>query len=221
MSLPPISHHWTGLLPPNTHDFYTVRCFGRGILTTVTNTASVVKSWLSEIGRIHRRRLRHLIVGLDIEWRPNHQRNVQNPVAILQLCVGHRCLIFQIIHADYIPQSLCDFLSNPDFNFVGVEINADVEKLMRDYGLPVSYTTDLRSLAADETGMKEMKRAGLKTLANSILGFDVEKPKSIQRSWWDNWNLFPDQVRYACIDAFLSFEIGKQLVMGEWLRDGI
>ncbi|XP_077242198.1 3'-5' exonuclease-like [Tasmannia lanceolata] len=193
-----------------------INCFGHEILTTVTYSGTSVRNWISEIKRINRRHLRHLIVGLDIEWRPNHQRNIQNPVAVLQLCVGDRCLIFQIMYATFIPHALEDFLSDPDFNFVGVGINDDADKLMNCYRLRVDYTTDLRYLAADETGRRELRGAGLKTLARDVLGFEVEKPEWIRRSSWDNRTLSYDQIQYACMDAFLSFEIGKSLITGEW-----
>jgi hypothetical protein len=37
------------------------------ILTTLTDSGDVVDFWLNEIYRIHRRRLRRLVVGLDVE----------------------------------------------------------------------------------------------------------------------------------------------------------
>lgn len=59
--------------------------------------------------------------------------------------------------------------------------------------------------------MKELKNAGLKNMARFVLGKEMEKPKSVTRSRWDNRRLTPDQVHYACIDAYVSFEIGRVL----------
>lgn len=59
--------------------------------------------------------------------------------------------------------------------------------------------------------MKDLKNAGLKTLARTVLGKEMEKPKWVTRSSWDNRWLTPDQVQYACIDAYVSFEIGRVL----------
>ncbi|KAJ8622424.1 hypothetical protein MRB53_030953 [Persea americana] len=199
----------------DTEDTYTVEFNDHFILTTVTATASVVNRWVSDIYRIHRRRLsrrdvHHFIVGLDVEWRPNFSRN-RNPVATLQLCVGHRCLIFQLIYADYIPDSLVGFLSEPDFTFVGVGIAEDVEKLAEDYELFVGQTSELGSTAAEQLGVRDLNRAGLRRLANVVLEVDVEKPRRITMSKWDSEYLSSDQVMYACLDAFLSFEIGRNL----------
>ncbi|KAL3637095.1 hypothetical protein CASFOL_019394 [Castilleja foliolosa] len=59
--------------------------------------------------------------------------------------------------------------------------------------------------------MKGLKNAGLKTLARTVLGREVEKPNAVTMSGWDNRWLTPDQVQYACVDAFVSFEIGRIL----------
>jgi len=44
-----------------------------------------------------------------------------------------------------------------------------------------------------------------------VLGVAVEKPQWITRSRWDDRRLTKEQVQYATIDAFLSYEIGRQL----------
>lgn len=70
---------------------------------------------------------------------------------------------------------------------------------------------DLRGLAAKVYETKELKKAGLKTMARIVLGKEMEKPKWVTRSRWDNRRLTADQVQYACIDAFVSSEIGRVL----------
>ncbi|KAL6997686.1 exodeoxyribonuclease I [Sarracenia purpurea var. burkii] len=172
----------------------------------------MIDSWISEIERIHSRRLYRLIVGLDVEWRPNYSRHRGNPVATLRLCVGRRCLIFQLTHAPFIPSSLFDFLGNPMYTFVGVGIDCYAEKLAEDYRLSVGTTVDLGYLAAQEYGVGALRIAGLKELARLVLGKEIEKPMNITLRRWDNGRLYPAQVRCACIDAFLSFEIGRIVV---------
>ncbi|KAK1441476.1 hypothetical protein QVD17_07394 [Tagetes erecta] len=201
-------------LPNDTHDQYDVTFFNDTISTLVTHTPSFVDSWIAEIERIHHRRLHFLIVGLDIEWRPNHGRNFENPVATLQLCVGRRCLIFQILYAHSIPQSLVNFLANPRYTFTGVGIENDAMKLEQDYNLVICKMEDLRTLAADVYGLNELKNAGIKSLTLRVLGIEMNKPKGVTMSRWDNQWLTHAQVQYACIDAFLSFEIGRILISG-------
>ncbi|TKY65909.1 Werner syndrome ATP-dependent helicase-like [Spatholobus suberectus] len=199
--------HWLSTLD---HTFYDVTFHSDTIHTLLTSNPSFVDSWLSDIRRRHRRR-RNLIVGLDIEWRPNCRRNENNPVATLQLCVGRRCLVFQILHAPFIPRSLASFLGDTKHTFVGVGIQGDVQKLLEDCSLRVAYFVELCSLAVEKLRDRAMKTAGLKTLGLRVLGLEVEKPKRISRSKWDDLALTPEQVQYASIDAFVSFEVGRRL----------
>ncbi|KAL6523312.1 hypothetical protein OROGR_016915 [Orobanche gracilis] len=198
-------------LPYDTHNTYDVFFFGDTVLTTVTTDSDTVSSWISDIRFIHRFRLHNLIVGIDVEWRPSYN-SYQNPVATLQICVGRRCLIYQIIHNDgCIPESLADFLSD-DFTFVGVGVDSDLEKLYSDYGIGGdTRTVDLRQLAAARYGQNFLKNVGLQELASLVLEKEVEKPRNVTMSRWDDRWLSDDQVQYACIDAFVSFEIGRIL----------
>ncbi|KAA8517888.1 hypothetical protein F0562_015362 [Nyssa sinensis] len=203
-SLSETTHHSSAMnlsiidyeLPNETHNLYDVIFFNDQIHTLVTHTSSFVDEWISEIENLHQSRLQHLIVGLDVEWRPNFNRNIDNPVATLQLCISRRCLIFQLLYASDFPKSLIDFLGNSNYTFVGVGIGSDVEKLTDDHGLVVATTVDLRSLAAEQYGMMELRNAGLKALARQVLGKEIEKPRSITLSRWDKKWLTPAQMMF-------------------------
>ncbi|GKA72328.1 Werner syndrome-like exonuclease [Tanacetum coccineum] len=200
-------------LPDDTHNIYDVTFFDTKITTLVTTSPHFVNLWISQTQQLNNHPNNN-IVGLDIEWRPNQSRNVENPVAIIQLCVGTRCLIFQILHCPNVPKSLKDFLSNTSYTFVGVGIESDVEKLIGDYNLSVGKMLDLRVLASEVYGVKELKNSGIKDLGFRVLGREIKKPKSVTMSRWDNEWLVPTQVQYACVDAFLSYEIGRVLMNG-------
>jgi ribonuclease D len=156
-----------------------------------------------------------LIVGLDVEWRPSYSP-VQNPTALLQLCVGRRCLIFQLLHADYIPDDLEDFLADPGFRFVGVGVQGDANRLDNDHRLRVANTVDLRGLAADGMQMRRLRQAGLKGIASAVMGVNIEKPRNVTMGQWDAYELSEEQIQYACIDAFVSFEVGRKLLTGDY-----
>ncbi|KAL3637093.1 hypothetical protein CASFOL_019392 [Castilleja foliolosa] len=191
---------------------YDVVFYDDTILTTVTADPDTVSDWISDIMQIHRYRLNRLIVGLDVEWRPCYIPGRRNPVATVQICVGRRCLIYQIIYTDYFPQYLIDFLSDENFTFVGVDVQSDLDKLDNDYGIGGNaHAVDLRMLAADAYDRQDLNRAGLKTLANFVLGKEMEKPEGVRRSNWARRWLTDEQVDYACVDAFVSFEIGRVL----------
>ncbi|KAJ8623439.1 hypothetical protein MRB53_031968 [Persea americana] len=181
------------------------------ILTTVTSTASDVSEWISKIRYIHRFRIDRIVVGLGVQWRPSFSKGVRNPAATLQLCVGRHCLIFQLIHADYIPKALRRFLRDDRITFVGVGIGYD-EFLLSNYDFCVMNTVELRRLAAVKMDDSDLRGASMETLASQVLDLDnVVKPIEIGKSNWDAYQLSLKQVQYACIDAHVSFEIGKEL----------
>jgi ribonuclease D len=156
-------------------------------------------------------------VGLDVEWRPSPSRGVAlGPVALLQLCVGRRCLVFQILRADYVPDSLFDFFADGRFTFVGVGIGGDARKLGAHYGLEVHNTVDLRYLAADALGKPALRRTGLQGVVWQVMGVWPAKPHHVQVSAWDAPRLSLEQLQYACADAFASFEVGRRLYDGDY-----
>ncbi|KAJ6304328.1 hypothetical protein OIU77_018069 [Salix suchowensis] len=147
-------------LPYETHSLYDVKFFGDKIRTLLALTSS---------------------------GDPTLGRRFDNPVATLQLTAGNDCLIFQLLYCPTgIPQSLCAFLSNTTYTFVGVGIENDAKKLMDDHGLRVGNAVDLRGLAAEKLGDLKWKNSGIKGLAREVLGKGVEKPKRITLSRWDN-----------------------------------
>ncbi|XP_058741793.1 uncharacterized protein LOC131614188 [Vicia villosa] len=178
----------------------------------ITNTPSMVDEWLLSI-KPYLNDNNNVIVGLDVERLLVRRRGMPDTVAVLQLCIGEECLIFQILHASFIPKSLNDFLGNKNHKFVGVGIKDDVDKLLRDFSLQVVTFVDLRTLAAEKMSDKALNFAGLKRLALRVAGIEIEKPKKITLSNWSNFPLTLKQVEYASLDAFISFEVGRLLFL--------
>ncbi|KAJ6380727.1 hypothetical protein OIU77_029596 [Salix suchowensis] len=174
-------------LPYNTHNLYDVNFFDDKIRTLVTHTPSFVNTWVAETQqKIHQNNHpadHPLLVGLDIEWRPNRMRQIDNPAATLQLSTDKDCLIFQLLHCPTVG----------------------------DYDVSIGNAVDLRVLAAEKLGAVQWKNSGIKALVKEILGKQIEKPKRVTLSRWDNEWLTGDQVQYACLDAFLCYKIGESL----------
>ena len=123
-------------------------------------------------------------VGMDVEWRPSFS-GAYSKTTIHQLCVGRRYLIFQLLHADYVPNTLDEFLSDPDYTFVGVGVAADVERLENDYDLEVANAEDLAELTAKEMGRPDLRNAGLQGIARAVMDAHVEKPQRVRTGPWD------------------------------------
>uniref|UniRef100_A0A0E0FQI7 3'-5' exonuclease domain-containing protein n=1 Tax=Oryza nivara TaxID=4536 RepID=A0A0E0FQI7_ORYNI len=114
-----------------------------------------------------------------------------------------------------VPHELAEFLADPSVRFVGVAVNNDMQRLANDCNLRVACAVDLRYAAAAVLGQPELARAGLKRLALTVMGAHMEKEKNITKSRWGEPTLTWEQVNYACIDAYVSYEIGRRLLSGE------
>ncbi|KAG8372186.1 hypothetical protein BUALT_Bualt12G0040200 [Buddleja alternifolia] len=191
---------------------YDVSFFGDTIATTVTHDPEAVTEWITLTEELNLD-VDQVIVGLDAEWRPSYTgSSMRNPVAVVQICVGDRCLIYQIIHSRYIPDALRDFFFHENYIFVGVGVNDDLEKLVCDYEIGNNARFwELGEIAADTYDIPELECAGLNRLANFVLDKDMEKSRRVTMSRWDWRRLTAEQIKYACLDAFVSFEIGRVL----------
>lgn len=196
----------------NTHKSYDVRFFSDSIHTTVTRDPEIVADWLSITEQINRRRLDYLVVALlHTECRDNVDRQ-ENPVSILQICVGRRCLIFQIPDPVSIPNKLREFLAN-EYIFVSVDIQNHLERLDEMYNIIIGgeRILDLRKLVAETYDDNNCYNVGLTDLAMKVLGKSAERPVQVSMSRWDDTWLTNDQIMYACLDAYISFQIGRLL----------
>ncbi|KAH6779436.1 hypothetical protein C2S52_010673 [Perilla frutescens var. hirtella] len=196
---------------------YTVHCGEHYVRTTVTATPSTVRKWVYNIRYRHRYRLHRsrLLVGLGVQWVPGSG----TAAATLQLCVGHNCLIFQLIHADHFPSVLRRFLVDPDVIFVGLWNFRDASMLMGSrHDVEVGKLVDVREVASDFRGYS--RRASMGTLAADILGLHgMEKEEWVGRSDWGDYRLSREQVKYACHDVFLAFLMAKELRVWNWVDD--
>uniref|UniRef100_A0A0E0JLZ8 3'-5' exonuclease domain-containing protein n=1 Tax=Oryza punctata TaxID=4537 RepID=A0A0E0JLZ8_ORYPU len=182
------------------------------IRTTITSSHYLAARFINEIAR--ERHEGGLIVGIDTEWRKADGKKGYK-LAVLQLCVGRRCLVFQIYQAgNVVPRELAEFLADPGVRFVGVGVDGDVQRLAEECNLRVACTVDLRGAAAAVLGRPELASAGLKSLALTVMGVRMEKAKGITMSKWGEPTLTWEQVNYACIDAYVSCEIGRRLLSG-------
>ncbi|KAJ1689624.1 hypothetical protein LUZ63_013779 [Rhynchospora breviuscula] len=203
-----------GIFYDNTDNTFVVSIGNYRIKTTVTASYITASYWIDEILRFTGQWCKPVIVGLDIEWCPpgRHGTSGENPVALLQLCVGSRCLLFQLLHCERIPDKLYEFFLDSRYRFVGSDIKKDLEKLEDQYGLMAgSCWDDLRKLA-ENMGRPDLKGASLKKLMEEFVGLQLEKSFWIRTSDWSRQVLDLQQIEYGALDAFASYQVGLQLV---------
>lgn len=191
-----------------------VRFWNDDIEATVTPKAGTAEFWIREICHHHRRRInkQELVVGLDTEWCLPSSENGHQKVAVLQLCVGRRCLVFQLCHNYGIPSALVEFLGDKRITFVGKEVATDATKLLQNYGLLVANVRDVSRMAANKYEDPVYLRFGLSKLVFNILNVGMEKPREITMSEWDREVLSEKQIQYAAIDGFVSCKLGVVLM---------
>ncbi|KAI3874074.1 hypothetical protein MKW92_005828 [Papaver armeniacum] len=171
---------------------YTVQHLGDNILTTLTNSSSLIDS------------------SLDIEW---NSASPDSKVATLQLCHGSRCIIIQLLYLDFIPNSLRNLLSDRSITFVGVGITQDIARLDRDYGLKCWAGNELGALSDRFYGRATHLNGGAEfaSTMHKLFEHPVEKPVNVARSDWSKNILSTEQIKYATIDAYVYFECGNHL----------
>jgi ribonuclease D len=183
--------------------------------TTVTPLAARVESWIDAVKKKFLDDAPIKIVGLDCEFTDPRQPNQR--AAVLQLSVADETLVFQIVHADEVPQSLKDFLADESIKFCGAAIGNDVDKLST-YGITIPSAIDLQMILVNPT---KKPIPSLYDLANHYLGTNLEKKKKYHKTrstdeekalifGWGDYSLSPAQVKYAALDARLGFELGRR-----------
>ncbi|KAL6647645.1 hypothetical protein ACP70R_015082 [Stipagrostis hirtigluma subsp. patula] len=194
------------------HDAYTVRLADRRVAALATARPADARRWVATTRWLHAGLLRRgrLVVGLGVQWNPPRAPllGAAPEPAALQLCVGHRCLVFHLARADAVPEALYHFLADPRVTFVGSGSAYDSRILWVHYGLYVACGHELRALAG-------MGNASMEDMADRFLGYPgVKKPRDVAMGDWHAPRLSPDQVQYACVDAYLAFRLGVHLCPG-------
>ncbi|KAM0849069.1 hypothetical protein ACQ4PT_053964 [Festuca glaucescens] len=197
------------------HDAYTVRVVDRRVAALATAHPGDARRWICKTRWLHYPLLcsGRLVVGLGVQWTPVRGRGHGQwtpPPATLQLCVGHRCLVFHLaqVHPEAVPAALYRFIADPHVVFVGYGSSYDRRMLREHYGLHVEYGRDLRAL----TGMGN---ASVELMAQRFLGYHgISKPVNVSMSAWHAPRLSVEQVEYACVDAYLAFRLGVLLCPG-------
>lgn len=86
-------------------------------------------------------------------------------------------------------------------------LQADTNKLKNDYGLICAGQVELTTLAVSKLKNSSLKKSGIATLTEKILGVPYKKNKRATMSNWEIRDLTHAQIQYAAADAWLSFSI--------------
>ena len=86
------------------------------------------------------------VLGLDTETKPSFTKGIQNPLALLQIYLPHRVILFQLRKYS-LPTEICNIIENPSITKVGVGLRDDIRGLRRDFNCEPVGMLDLNQFA--------------------------------------------------------------------------
>lgn len=185
------------------------------ILQAEVVTVSQEAEW-NQIQPFLRRELADFpVLGIDCEWV--NLEGKASPLSLLQMASPSGfCALVRlprlICGGKTLPRTLLDILADGTILKVGVGCSEDANKLLQDYGLIVRGCLDLRYLAMKQGNNILCNGLSLKSLAETILNFPLDKSLLLRCSNWDAENLTEDQVTYAARDAQISVALFLHLL---------
>ncbi|GFR79736.1 Werner syndrome [Elysia marginata] len=178
-----------------------------------SDCACICQDILSQLGRDS---LLPRVVGFDSEWSVSFSKGSSPKTAVIQMCFSEKeCYLFQVSCMLSLPKPLQKLILDKRVVLVGVNIEADLWKLERDYDFRVKpaldqgSVVDLAKLANEK--LKSCERWSLDGLCQNVLKRRLDKDRDLRCGNWDNYPLSKDQQLYACNDAFAGLELYKHL----------
>ncbi|KAM5274280.1 exonuclease 3'-5' domain-containing protein 2 [Ctenodactylus gundi] len=155
------------------------------------------------------------VLGIDCEWV--NLEGKASPLSLLQMASPSGfCVLVRLPKliggGRTLPRTLLDILADGTILKVGVGCSEDASRLLQDYGLLVRGCLDLRYLAMQQRNNLLCNGLSLKSLAETILNFPLDKSLRLRCSNWDAENLTEDQVTYAARDAQISVALFLHLL---------
>lgn len=198
-------------VPFSDHHLYHVNVHGSVFTITVTASASVTDMWARNVMYENAASLTAgrtgttvVVVGIGIMF---HQT--------LQLCVGNRSLVFQLVHADIVPQSLRNLLLERACRFVDFGNGQDD----RSFLLESRHALELARDIVNVRSFLQPQHAdfSLQEIARTYLGYEVVNfTRCVVFSDWSVVTLSHEQVlqaslqvRCACLIAQLRYNNGN------------
>ncbi|XP_036887218.1 exonuclease 3'-5' domain-containing protein 2 isoform X2 [Sturnira hondurensis] len=155
------------------------------------------------------------VLGVDCEWV--NLEGKASPLSLLQMASPSGfCVLVRlpklICGGRTLPKTLLNILADGTILKVGVGCSEDAGKLLQDYGLVVKGCLDLRYLAVRQRNNLLCNGLSLKSLAETVLNFPLDKSLVLRCSNWDAEDLTEDQVIYAARDAQISVALFLHLL---------
>ncbi|KAI7906080.1 ribonuclease H-like domain-containing protein [Cokeromyces recurvatus] len=153
--------------------------------------------------------------GLDFEWRPTFVKGQpENKISLVQICSEDRILLIQLSSMRKFPVELRNFLENRELYKSGVNIRADGHKIYRDFGIFTNGLVELAEVAESTQSpkLKIIHQRSLRALTALFLEKRMAKG-NVRVSDWSRKKLSANQIKYAALDAYASYQLMVSLDM--------
>ncbi|PZC45218.1 MAG: ribonuclease D [Chloroflexi bacterium] len=144
------------------------------------------------------------IVALDLEANGMHR--YPERVCLIQLAIPNNIYIIDpLSNIDMSP--ICDIVENSNIEKIMHAVSYDVRCLKREWGIKINNLFD-PAIAASFLGIK---KTGLASVIEEILGIKIDKSKKLQRSDWTVRPLSSKSLIYAANDVAHLINLGLEL----------
>lgn len=148
--------------------------------------------------------MKYNIVGFDTETRPSFRKGQYYKVSLIQVSTDDTCFLFRLNYIDF-PESLKQFLSNPDIIKIGLSLRDDFGALRKRSSVePVNFI-DLQSIV----GSYGIDAASLQKIYAILFKKKISKGQRLSN--WEADVLTEPQKKYAALDAWACLTIYKHL----------
>jgi ribonuclease D len=174
---------------------------------------------------VPRGRKKDKVVSLDVESTATTattatKDHTTQKAALIQLCMGTDCRLYQNCKANEPFPKLANFLANPKITFAGVDIGDDITRL-GCCNLVVSNFVDIQ---------QRWKPAGSTNMKDSLGDYAVDlidkeyrelKNKHCQafHNGWEKAPLSNEHIDYASIDTYAAYKVLKRIINFERVQE--
>ncbi|KAI1315526.1 hypothetical protein EDD11_000707 [Mortierella claussenii] len=173
-----------------------------------TNNDEEVDAWLQSTESVNTK-----MWALDCEWKPyDVRRRSAGRVALIQLGNDKTVYLFHVFHMNKFPTMLARILEDKEVLKVGINIQNDGTKIMKDWGVGCVSLVELGVISFQlQDDPTQRKVRSMEKLTKELLGHAVEKDKAIRMCDWQRKSLSSSQLAYAANDVFVTYEVAKRI----------
>lgn len=146
-------------------------------------------------------------VGFDMEWPVSFQKGSSSKTALIQLCFSETaCYLFHVSAMLKFPVALKNLIGDTRVVLVGLNIEADLWRLERDYDFRVKTLIDRGSVIdvgrLANQKLKSSEKWTLDGLCKNVLRKRLNKDVKLRCGDWREVPLSAEQKLYASTDAY-------------------